>query len=372
MSARHSPGITWLGPTQRWQVRLFEGRRRTYSSYFSVRVYGSKAAALYAAERDRAAQLTRAARGELQSDVACTVDELLDRYLATKAHWQRPATLATRARSVRAALGTHDVRDLTAADVSALQATLLQRYAPKQVRHVMGCLRPALDIAVAAGLVRHNVARAVRLPQVPPRRGRFSVCEVDALLAAAEGSWLHPAIALMADCALRPGEMCALRWDDVAADGRSIHVQRSRATLRTTKTVAGDRRLPLTTRARLALSTWREHQSNLAWVFPALDGRPRPVCVQTFDEYFAALCGKAGVSRRRAYDLRRTAITVAVTYAGTGERPQNLQDVARWAGHSHISTTLACYTDAIGDDGRMADVMELGWRASRTTRGSAA
>ncbi|MBV9524853.1 MAG: tyrosine-type recombinase/integrase, partial [Candidatus Dormibacteraeota bacterium] len=303
--ARASQGITWMERSRRWQLRLFEGGQLLYLRYFSVRAYGSKAAALYAAERDRAEQLTHHSRGDPLHPERVTVDQLLDQVIAAKQHWQSADELPGRVLQIRHHLGARSACEVSDADVSALQRLLLDYYAPKTVRHGMLLLRQALQRGVEQRLLLTNPACKVRLPTPPRRQGRFTPREVQLLLEAAGDTWLHPAICLMADCALRPGEVCALRWDDIHPQWRNLHVQRSRATLRATKTPRGDRVVPLTSRLRASLQTWRPLCRSCEWVFPALNGADLPLRVQTLDDHFGQLLVRAGVRPRRAYDLRR-------------------------------------------------------------------
>jgi integrase len=111
--------------------------------------------------------------------------------------------------------------------------------------------------------------------------------------------------------------------------------------------------------ARASLKEWRTKCPSTAWIFPALNGTPKALQGQTVDEYFGDLTERAGVRRRRAYDLRHTAITVAVTNAIRSCKV-NLKDVARSAGHRRTSTMLEIYTSAIASSAAMAEVMELG------------
>ncbi|MDQ6758309.1 MAG: site-specific integrase, partial [Acidobacteriota bacterium] len=236
--------------------------------------------------------------------------------------------------------------------------------APKTVCHIMECLRGALDRAVVRGVVPFNPARAIKPPEVSPTSDIYNRHEVAALVSHATGTWMHPAVLLLADCAMRPGEICALRWDDLTADWSAVLVRRSRNNAKgTTKTPAGCRDLALTARVRTGLKQWRTRCHSTDWIFPALNGEPKPLCVQTLDEHFSHLVRRAGVRRRRPYDLRHTSVTVAVTNAARAG--VNLKDVARWAGHKHISTTLEIYTAAIGNTNAMAEVMELGWGSAK-------
>ena len=366
-----TPGITWIEESKRYQLRIFDQGKRVHASYYSISKYGSKTKAGHAVESAWVAQKARWLQGDDLSKDRLTVVELLDQYVKTKGHWSNPRQLKTQANHLRPLLGTTTVRAFDAGDVSEIKIKLgkgnpnaqpkVKPLAPKTVGHVMSCLRGALQRAVDAGIVKRNEALEVKLPRVPRRRERFSAAEIALLLDAAGDSWLFPAVLMLTDCALRPGECSALRWEDIDPMWMAVHVQRSRQDLKTTKTDAGQRVCGLTPRLRAALEAWKVVCPSQEWIFPGPDKPSTPITVQSFDKSFFRLLKKAEVRRRRPYDLRHTAITWMVTYALRGDAPLNLQDVARWAGHKDVRTTLAIYTDTVGKPGDMARVMETAW-----------
>lgn len=84
------------------------------------------------------------------------------------------------------------------------------------MRLIYTVCRAMLDIAVRDGLVRRNVAAAVRRPTIKRAEARYlTVEEVGRLLQAAHGDRLEPLIVLMLGTGLRRGEALALHWSDV-------------------------------------------------------------------------------------------------------------------------------------------------------------
>jgi integrase len=86
--------------------------------------------------------------------------------------------------------------------------------------------RALLDIAVRDGLVRRNVAAAVKRPTLKRNEARYlTAVEVGRLLEAARGDRLQPLIMLMLGTGLRRGEALALHWRDVDLAAGHVRVR---------------------------------------------------------------------------------------------------------------------------------------------------
>jgi integrase len=82
------------------------------------------------------------------------------------------------------------------------------------VRLIYTVARAVLDIAVCDGLVRRNVAAAVKRPTIKRSEARYlTVGEVGRLLDAAKGDRLRPLIVLLLVTGLRRGEL----WRSIGA-----------------------------------------------------------------------------------------------------------------------------------------------------------
>lgn len=94
------------------------------------------------------------------------------------------------------------------------------------VRLIYTVCRAMLDIAVRDGLVRRNVAAAVKRPTIKRQEARYLTAEeVGRLLEAAKGERLQPLIVLMLGTGLRRGEALALHWRDIDLAAGHVRVR---------------------------------------------------------------------------------------------------------------------------------------------------
>ncbi|WP_326673433.1 hypothetical protein [Streptomyces sp. NBC_01257] len=120
-------------------------------------------------------------------------------------------------------------------------------------------LKEALDRAVARRLVEVHVAREVEVPRnhrKAERRARtvippWNLEEVRAFVDAVMDDRLYAAF-LVSLMGLRPAEICGMRWAYVGLDRATLTVHRTRTLMgnkgvveKDTKSLAGERRLPL-------------------------------------------------------------------------------------------------------------------------------
>lgn len=175
-------------------------------------------------------------------DASVTVKAWLDDWVAKAlpASDRKQATVDLYAMICRVHLapsvGHLTLERLRPSDVEALiVAKRQQGLSGSTVRTIYTVLRAALEIAVRDGLVRRNVAVAVRRPAVERRDAAYLTAEqAQALLAALQGDRLEQVFRVMLATGLRRGEALALRWADVDLNAAALRV---RATL--SRTSAG-------------------------------------------------------------------------------------------------------------------------------------
>lgn len=299
--------------------------------------------------------------------------EFLERWLEDYARTKAPKTYSRYRQLVEKQivphLGAIRLDKVTPAHVVRLQSIL--RDAPRQdgrpgklsartIAHVHRVLHTALECAVKWRLIPRNPADGVEAPSAPRSEMRtFTVDQARAFLAASEAegirwqAFYHLALA----SGLRPGELSALRWQDLDLDASTLSVQQSvqriagmGRVIRQPKT-AGSRRpiaLDLSTVAllrkhrvdqnarRLQMGPlWQDH----GLVFCSEVGTPLEH--KRRHEVFTRICRRANVPRIRPYDLRHSCASLLLA---AGIHPKV---VAERLGHSNVNLTLNTYSHVL-------------------------
>lgn len=252
-----------------------------------------------------------------------------------------------------APLLTTKVRDLTAGQVRLELMDQLRtnsRDAKRQrtrktVLNIIMDVRAMFDYAMDAGCRNTNPMDGVK-PKGAKKMGngkhkRIQPDIIDAIISAMPEHWALRA-RFAATTGLRQGEQRALRWAHVDLESGFVRVQeavKSRAGVGDTKTVKGNRRVPLTPDVKkllqeLYLRTGRPDDDQL--VFPSATGH---MLSQT--RFLVAIhraCDAAGVERIRWHDLRHYyASRILQAFDGDWWAVTNLM------GHTSIKTTTDTY-----------------------------
>jgi integrase len=164
------------------------------------------------------------------------VVELLDEYVRDgETRGLKPQTIfyyrQARDRYLAPALGTTRLTKLTPEHVRRLVTGLTERgLSPTTVRNTRAVLSAALQFAVRQEWIGRNPAAAVRPPRLRRPAPRPPMPEeMDRLLPAAEaaGDRLGALWTLACYAGCRPGELLALRWEDVDLDAGTVTVRRT-------------------------------------------------------------------------------------------------------------------------------------------------
>lgn len=252
-------------------------------------------------------------------------------------------------------LGSMVLRKLTAPMVSDWLAKLADAGASGADRKASGALlRKVLYGAVAQGLLSVSPMRGVKLPRaIRPEKIALTAEQVRAVIQAAPERY-RPMFLLWFDAGLRPGELFALRWQDVSLDRSEIFVCRALDDLsrqiKETKTTKGRRLLAISAATRDALATIRP-ADGVGLVFPS-PRTDRPWHGSNFlRNVFGPTIKRAGV-KCRPYDVRHTTATLLIS-AGV-----SVKVVSERLGHEDIQTTLRHYAHVMpGQQAAAASVM---------------
>jgi integrase len=244
-------------------------------------------------------------------------------------------------------LGKRLISDITAEDVADLQSKRKsQGLSGRQINAEVGTLRAILRYY---GRWAYISGRVTMLPQRSDA-GRSLTQDEEAQLLEAIGRSrspsLYPFFTLSIDAGLRPSETRALRRSNLRLSWRDGSISAGEIIVGRSKTDAGEgRAIPLTRRARAALTVWLERFPGAppdSYVFPfhrvAIAGNQRvphiydinsdrPMSPSSYRTAFETACRRANV-RCRFYDARHTFVTRLAENPGVSE-----ETIRQLAGH---------------------------------------
>jgi len=293
----------------------------------------------------------------------CTFEQLWRRYAALKAaSWGTATRKAVQSvfsgkskekdhPSILALIGNRRVRDLTREPLQELLNQLAARgdslSVVKKARTYLGA---ALELARDERLVSDNAARKVEMPTqllARPCERYYSLEEVQRLLSKAHGRE-HLVLRIFINCGLRPGELFALREDDVEPGQLRIdeavkEAERGAKRIGETKTAGSmayvgissglQEELDMWVQARRQKKPYHATTSGLSsdLLFPTETGTPFRLG-NYLRRYLKPLATEAGIPDLTYQALRRTCATHFQKHA----RPRDIQAQLR---HSKLEMT---------------------------------
>lgn len=300
------------------------------------------------AARDKASMLRRRVddgedpMGDLHAQrEAPTVNELADRFEAEHLTKRRPSTVRdykTMLRLyVRPELGNRKVAAVEREDIEKLHAKIAKK-APYVANRTHSLLSVMFSKAIGWKMRADNPAKGIeRAPE--EKRERFltelEIARLSEVLAEHPEQSSANAVRLLLLTGARRGEVLGAQWSqfDLAA---GIWTKPA-ATTKQKK----DHRLPLSAPALQLLSEMktaadkenvRRRRDGLKpppFLFPGKDGKP----LQEIKHFWAAVCGKAGISGVRLHDLRHTHASILASLG------LSLPIIGALLGHTQAATT---------------------------------
>lgn len=154
---------------------------------------------------------------------------------------------------------------------------------------------------------------------------------------------------------VRSGELCALTWNDLDFDKKTLRIERTYVTpvkvINAPKTRASKRTIPLND---VALALAKEHYEKEKSINPDLVASDRLIfknplskidyyTVHYLNRFFRELCGVAEIEYRSSYQLRHTHATMRIS------RGDNLWRISKDLGHTSPQMLFRHYGDYIED-----------------------
>lgn len=252
------------------------------------------------------------------------------------------------------------------------------RFLTRLAEHDLGVRTIAHVRSLASGIFRHALrlnyvkanpwseAGSLSPARKPEATHAYTLEEAEAISNALLGDPRAQLVfCLAAFMGLRPGEISALRWEDV--DEHWIHIRRAawNGIVGTTKTEESVASIPLIEPVRSMLNAWRLRSAG-QWVFPNASGQPLEM-TGFAKRAIAPALRKSGITWHGLYAGRRAAATLLTQLTGNAVAAQC---VLR---HKNLATTTAFYVKPVRDEAisgmRLLEV-ELMDKMSRTVQGT--
>jgi integrase len=328
------------------------------------------------ASRDRhiaaAAEAARFAPLAEGFHVGTTVAELsrwwLDKIARHRVRITTWSTYEKQLRLVGGHVGGVSVRQLRPEQVAAFLSKVIDAGSAARARNVRTLLVQVLDEAVNLGLAEENVAKRVRPPRVPKvQRRTLTPTEVARLLDACDVRFVA-AVALCFVQGWRVSEALGLAWQDLDLDAGTVWLRRGATYADGIGMMLGPTKTPWTAGRQLLGPTVVEllrkqrvrqaaHREAVGPAWPEVvyqgecldlvftNAAGRPVQRSHVDRAIRKSAAMIGLDPRHiaTHDGRRSVVTNLYA-SGTFD----LNDVARFVGHSDVSTTKA-YVQSEGE-----------------------
>lgn len=289
-----------------------------------------------------------------------TVSDLIRDWLDRGRDDWRPATYATNRRYAE----LHTIPAIGHVRADTLDTLRVQQWIDQMRRDglsahfIANCTRVVSSSyrqAMQIGLVRTNPVTGTKRPTVrKPDIVTWAASDIATVDMALADFPLWQAVYRVAlTTGMRPGELRALRWDDIDFDASRIRIQRTmthdandRPIVGSTTKTGKERTVTLVASAAVALKRWRTEQRVLhlaarrwdsgGYVFTSQYGGP--LSATTWQQRHKRLIAETGVPPITAHGLRHSFASIAM---GSNVHPRIVSEIL---GHASVQTTLDRYS----------------------------
>ena len=243
------------------------------------------------------------------------------------------------------------------------QNDLLQRFKPSTVQKFRSILYSILDKAVDNDIISKNPLERVTAPKVllnlqdnEDNADPFTEDELKIIIENAKG-YMQNFILFMYGCGMRPGEIVALRWNDIDFERKTINVTKTRIRNEDgrTKTNASTRYIDLLPLAQKAINAQYELTKEYEHIFVNSSGKPF-YSHDVIGVNFQRILKKIGIKARPLYNIRHTFASQLIS------KGADIVWVSKMLGHKDVSITLKIYTKFIeeSDEIRFKKIEKMG------------
>jgi len=265
-----------------------------------------------------------------------------DRYLEAKEHLKTYWEINRQVKRIREYFDG-DVTEITRGDVRDYAAHLLHTLTPKTARKYLNVLMGILEAARDYEAISVNPATGIALPtHHEDERDPFSAAEVDLILSETDG-WFRNYMAVAFYTGARPGEILALRVEDIDLKKRTIRIEKSvkNGKMTTPKTRYSIRTVPIFDALMPYLRGQLMHSST--WLFENADGN-HYTGSRTPRHHWNKMMERLRLPYRDMYSTRHTFITHMLMGGQL-----SILEIAQIVGHKNATQIMQSYARFIAD-----------------------
>lgn len=247
------------------------------------------------------------------------------------------------AERARAFFNDTPISDISVSDITRyLHHLARENFSKKTVVNHKIVVSRIMHFATVEGYIKTNPAHDAEIPRNLKQKKRKAATPKDeeAILNSSLDDWQLPAFALLTG--MRKGEVLGLKWKDIDLEKSIIYVSRSiwyansKANIKSTKTEAGERCIPIVDKLRIRIIKLSEiNHSPEDFVFG--EGE-KPLSEKAYRYRLKKFSEKNGITST-LHQLRKSFATAAVD---ADIPPDVLKQII---GHKDISTTLNIYAE---------------------------
>jgi integrase len=210
-------------------------------------------------------------------------------------------------------------------------------------------------MAVNDGLLARNPAELLHTPRGTVTVKRVLTLQQATLVLAVLGLRERLIVKLAGICGMRPGEIIALRWNQIGDSSLTMQCRMYRGKIDFPKTQKSTRVVAIPKSVVQDINDWRNNSPNTApdaWVFPSETGTTPIWANNVWYDHIRPTLSKLGLGWTNYQVLRRSAVTLLNAQPGT-----DATVVAAQCGHNvDVSTNVY---NKVGIDRQLAAVQTL-------------
>jgi len=244
---------------------------------------------------------------DTSESVSTSIDHIMDELVYSFERFDIPVAgpKLTQLNSIATYFEGVSIHDITIDDVLGFAALRRKKICPSTLQQQMYYFRQAIDnsrIKLAENAVEIAIKELVKKKVITAsavRDRRLEEGELEALLDAAQGHWIGPAIEIAVESGMRQGEIHRLKWSDIDQESNIITLMR-----KDKQSIGGRKkhRIPLFKGVREVLLRSRNS-------FGQEDSLFSVKRASSISDKFAKLTKKVGIEGLRFHDLRHEAIS---------------------------------------------------------------